>query len=110
MARPAELALRLGWYIFKNKVKGRKRYPLVTMLEPLEACEGCGRIREYEPVIDKQLTVEQCIAAVEESGAPIVSIAGGERPYTLRSTTSSTRSASARSSSTCAPTRLSWSV
>ena len=76
------MALRLGWHIAKNKVKRRKRYPLVTMLEPLEkcnlACEGCGRIREYEPVIDKMLTVDQCIAAVEESGAPIVSIAGGE--------------------------------
>ena len=82
MARPIELAARLGWYIFKSKVRGRKRYPLVTMLEPLEACnlacEGCGRIREYEPVIDKRLSVEQCLAAVEESGAPIVSIAGGE--------------------------------
>ena len=52
------------------------------MLEPLEACnlacEGCGRIREYEAVIDRMLTVEQCMQAVEDSGAPIVSIAGGE--------------------------------
>jgi len=63
-------------------MKGRKRYPLVTMLEPLEkcnlACEGCGRIREYEPVIEKMLTVDQCVAAIDESNAPIVSIAGGE--------------------------------
>ena len=82
MARPMEIAVRLGWYILKNKLKRRKRFPLVTMLEPLEACnlacEGCGRIREYEPVIEKRLTVAQCMAAVEESGAPIVSIAGGE--------------------------------
>lgn len=82
MSRPLEMALRLGWYIIKNKLKGRKRFPLVTMLEPLEkcnlACVGCGRIREYESVIDRMLTVEQCLAAVEESGAPIVSIAGGE--------------------------------
>ena len=82
MARPLEMALRLGWYIARNKFTGHKRFPLVTMLEPFEkcnlACEGCGRIREYEPVIDKMLTVDQCIAAVEESGAPIVSIAGGE--------------------------------
>ena len=82
MARPLELTLRLGWYIAKNKLLGRKRFPLVTMLEPLEmcnlSCEGCGRTREYEPVIDRVLTVEQCIAAVEESGAPVVSIAGGE--------------------------------
>jgi hopanoid biosynthesis associated radical SAM protein HpnH len=82
MTRPLEMAVRLGWYIAKNKITRHKRFPLVTMLEPLEkcnlACEGCGRIREYEPVIDKMLTVDQCIAAAEESGAPIVSIAGGE--------------------------------
>ena len=82
MGRPLELAVRTGWYIAKSKLSGRKRFPLVTMLEPLEkcnlACEGCGRIREYEPVIDKMLTADQCLAAVEESGAPIVSIAGGE--------------------------------
>ena len=72
----------MAWHIGKNKVTGKRRFPLVTMLEPLEkcnlACEGCGRIREYEPVIDKMLTVDQCLAAVEESGAPVVSIAGGE--------------------------------
>ncbi|MCH7625210.1 MAG: adenosyl-hopene transferase HpnH [Chloroflexi bacterium] len=86
MGRPLELAARTGWHILKNKLKGRLtgkgRFPLVTMLEPLEkcnlACEGCGRIREYERVLDRTLSVEQCMAAVEESGAPIVSIAGGE--------------------------------
>ena len=82
MARPLELAARLAWYIASNKLRGRKRFPLVTMLEPLEkcnlACEGCGRIREYEPVLDRMLSVEECIEAVEDSGAPIVSIAGGE--------------------------------
>lgn len=82
MGRPMEMAVRLGWYIVKNRLSGRKRFPLVTMLEPLEACNlacvGCGRIREYESVIDRMLTVEQCLAAVDESGAPIVSIAGGE--------------------------------
>ncbi len=82
MGRPLELALRLGWYILKNKLARRKRFPIVTMLEPLEACnlacEGCGRIREYEHVLNRRLSVEQCLAAVEESGAPIVSIAGGE--------------------------------
>ena len=82
MARPLELALRLAWYFAKKKVTGVKRFPLVTMLEPLEkcnlACEGCGRIREYEPVIDRMLSVTQCLAAVKESNAPIVSIAGGE--------------------------------
>ena len=82
MGRPLELALRVAWYIAWNKLSRRARFPLVTMLEPLEkcnlACEGCGRIREYEPVIDRMLTVEQCMAAVDESGAPVVSIAGGE--------------------------------
>lgn len=82
MGRPIELAVRLSWYLLKNKARRRKRFPLVTMLEPLEkcnlACEGCGRIREYESVIDRTVSVEKCLAAVEESGAPIVSIAGGE--------------------------------
>ena len=82
MGRPLELAVRMGLYILKNKIARRKRFPLVTMLEPLEkcnlACEGCGRIREYERVLDRTLSVEQCLAAVQESGAPIVSIAGGE--------------------------------
>ena len=82
MGRPLELAVRTGLYILKNKIARRKRFPLVTMLEPLEkcnlACEGCGRIREYERVLDRTLSVEQCLAAVAESGSPIVSIAGGE--------------------------------
>lgn len=59
-----------------------KRFPLVLMLEPLHACNltctGCGRIREYESTITEKLTVEQCLGAVEECGAPIVSICGGE--------------------------------
>ena len=80
--RPLELSLRLGYYILRNRLKGRKKFPLVTMLEPLEmcnlACVGCGRIREYKPVIDKMMPVEQAIDAVKQSGAPIVSIAGGE--------------------------------
>lgn len=82
MGRPLELAIRTGLYILRNKLARRKRFPLVTMLEPLEkcnlACEGCGRIREYERVLDRTLSVEQCLSAVAESGAPIVSIAGGE--------------------------------
>ena len=61
---------------------GRKRFPLVTMLEPLEmcnlACIGCGRIREYRGVLDQMMPVEEALDAVHKSGAPIVSIAGGE--------------------------------
>ncbi len=82
-SRPAGLAWKTFSHVIKQKfIHRRERFPLVTMLEPLEACnlacEGCGRIREYEPVITKTLTLEQCLKAVEDSGAPIVSIAGGE--------------------------------
>ena len=80
--RPLELAFRVAWYILKNKLRGRKRFPMVTMLEPLEMCNlscvGCGRIHEYKSVMDKMMPVEEALAAVERSGAPIVSIAGGE--------------------------------
>jgi hopanoid biosynthesis associated radical SAM protein HpnH len=59
-----------------------KRFPLVLMLEPLHACNltctGCGRIREYEATMSEKLSVEQCLHAVDECGAPIVSICGGE--------------------------------
>ncbi len=59
-----------------------KRFPLVMMLEPLHACNltctGCGRIREYETSISQRLTLEQCLTAVDECGAPMVSICGGE--------------------------------
>ncbi len=80
--RPLELSVRLAGYILKNRLRGRKKFPLVTMLEPLEmcnlACIGCGRIREYKPVLDKMMAVDTALAAVKHSGAPIVSIAGGE--------------------------------
>ena len=80
--RPIGLSFRLALYLLKNRLAGRKRFPLVTMLEPLEmcnlACVGCGRIREYQPVIDKMMPVDVALDAVKESGAPIVSIAGGE--------------------------------
>lgn len=80
--RPKELTLRLAKYVLSKKLTGKKHFPLVTMLEPLEmcnlACVGCGRIREYKNVMNKMMPVEEALAAVEESGAPIVSIAGGE--------------------------------
>jgi hopanoid biosynthesis associated radical SAM protein HpnH len=60
----------------------RRRFPLVLMLEPLHACNltctGCGRIREYEETISSRLSLEQCLGAIDECGAPIVSICGGE--------------------------------
>ena len=66
----------------KQKLRGRKHYPLVLMLEPLFrcnlACAGCGKIQYPAQVLKRQLTPEQCFAAAEECGAPIVSIPGGE--------------------------------
>src|SRR5580700_8826138 len=59
-----------------------KRFPIVMMLEPLHACNltctGCGRIREYESTIRERLSLEQCLKAVDECGAPMISICGGE--------------------------------
>ncbi len=76
------LSLKLAWYLLQMRVKGRKYFPLTMILEPLEACNltctGCGRIREYEPILDRRLTVEECLRAVEECDAPAVSVAGGE--------------------------------
>ncbi len=80
--RPAMLSLKLGWYLVRQKIRGRKRFPLTMILEPIEACNlacaGCGRIREYEPIADRVLSVEECLRVVDECDPPVVSIAGGE--------------------------------
>jgi hopanoid biosynthesis associated radical SAM protein HpnH len=72
----------LTGYLLKQKMSGRKRFPLVLMLEPLHACNltctGCGRIREYAATLRERLSVEDCLASVEECGAPVVSVCGGE--------------------------------
>ncbi|HXB21411.1 MAG TPA: adenosyl-hopene transferase HpnH [Candidatus Solibacter sp.] len=69
-------------YVLKQKLSGRKRYPLVLMLEPLFrcnlACAGCGKIQYPAHILKKHLTPEECFRAVEECGAPMVSIPGGE--------------------------------
>jgi hopanoid biosynthesis associated radical SAM protein HpnH len=69
-------------YVVRQKLARRRRYPLVLMLEPLFrcnlACAGCGKIQYPAHILKKQLTVEQCLRAVEECGAPMVSIPGGE--------------------------------
>jgi len=69
-------------YVVKQKLAGRKRYPLVLMLEPLFrcnlACAGCGKIQYPAHILKKELTPEQCFRAVDECGAPMVSIPGGE--------------------------------
>src|SRR5947208_8175796 len=82
MRFPLSLTTSMVGYIAKNKIARKKRFPLVLMLEPLHACNltctGCGRIREYETTIKQKLSVEECLDSVEECGAPIVSICGGE--------------------------------
>src|SRR3546814_19607940 len=66
----------------KQRFRGNSRYPLVLMLEPLFrcnlACPGCGKIDYPDEILNRRLSVAECIEAVEESGAPIVSIPGGE--------------------------------
>ena len=73
---------RIGAYLLKQKLKGRKRYPLVLMLEPLFrcnlACAGCGKIDYPDPILNRRLTVKECLDAAEECGAPMVAIPGGE--------------------------------
>jgi hopanoid biosynthesis associated radical SAM protein HpnH len=82
MRFPLSLTTNMVGYLARKKLSGEKRFPLVLMLEPLHACNltctGCGRIREYSSTIKEKLTVEECLAAVDEAGAPIVSICGGE--------------------------------
>lgn len=82
MAVPLIQQLRVGAYILKQKLRGNRRYPLVLMLEPLFrcnlACPGCGKIDYPKPILDRRLSVEECLDAVDECGAPIVSIPGGE--------------------------------
>ncbi|MGE0484789.1 MAG: adenosyl-hopene transferase HpnH [Gammaproteobacteria bacterium] len=82
MGVPLIQQYRVGRYILGQKLKGNTRYPLVLMLEPLFrcnlACAGCGKIDYPEEILDKRLSFDDCMHAVEECGAPIVSIAGGE--------------------------------
>jgi hopanoid biosynthesis associated radical SAM protein HpnH len=79
---PLSLTSSMSAYIAGKRIRGVKKFPLVMMLEPLHACNltctGCGRIREYADTIREKLTVEQCLKALDECGAPIVSICGGE--------------------------------
>lgn len=79
---PLPMTARIAGYVGRKKLSGRKRFPMVLMLEPLHACNltctGCGRIREYTETIKQKLSIEDCLAAVDECGAPVVSICGGE--------------------------------
>lgn len=82
MGIPLRQAMAVSVYLTKQKLKGNKRYPLVMMLEPLYrcnlACAGCGKIQFPEEILGTYLSPEECWAAAEECGAPVVSIAGGE--------------------------------
>ena len=82
MAVPLIQQARVGAYVLKQRLRGTKRYPLVLMLEPLFrcnlACAGCGKIDYPAEILNKRLSVKECLDAVDECGAPIVSIPGGE--------------------------------
>jgi hopanoid biosynthesis associated radical SAM protein HpnH len=82
MPVPVSQMWTVASYVLKQKLRGRKQYPLVLMLEPLFrcnlACAGCGKIQYPAHILKKQLTPEECFKAVEECGAPMVSIPGGE--------------------------------
>jgi hopanoid biosynthesis associated radical SAM protein HpnH len=82
MGIPLIQQLRVGSYIVRQRLAGNRRYPLVLMLEPLFrcnlACAGCGKIDYPDAILNKRLSVAECLEAVDECGAPIVSIPGGE--------------------------------
>src|SRR6266581_3017356 len=82
MAVSMRQSLRLGAYLAKQKLARREKFPLVVELEPLFACNlacaGCGKIQYPANILKQRMPVEQAIGAIEECGAPMVSIAGGE--------------------------------
>jgi hopanoid biosynthesis associated radical SAM protein HpnH len=82
MRFPLSLTASLAGYLLRKRLSGEKRFPLVLMLEPLFACNlrcaGCGRVREYANVVGQRLSVEECLGAIDECRAPVVSICGGE--------------------------------
>ena len=82
MTVPLNQAIRVGAYVVKQHLLGRKRYPLVLMLEPLFrcnlACAGCGKIDYPAEILNQRLSVAECMEAIDDCGAPVVVIAGGE--------------------------------
>ena len=82
MAVPLRQSLRIGAYLAKQRLSKREKFPLLVELEPLFACnlkcEGCGKIQHPHDILKQRMPVEQAVAAIEECGAPMVSIAGGE--------------------------------
>ncbi len=82
MSVPLIQKISVGAYLLKQRLRGNKRYPLVLMLEPLFrsnlACAGCGKIDYPDSILNKRLSVKECLDAVDECGAPMVAIPGGE--------------------------------
>lgn len=82
MSIPLVQQYRVGKYLLGQKLRRVKKYPVVLMLEPLFrcnlACAGCGKIDYPDEILDQRMSVEECLSAVDECGAPIVSIPGGE--------------------------------
>src|SRR3984885_14456192 len=82
MGIPLLQAVQIGGYVLGQKLKGNKRFPLVLMMEPLFrcnlACAGCGKIDYPDPILNRRMTVQECLDAVDECGAPMVAIPGGE--------------------------------
>ncbi|MBV9078630.1 MAG: adenosyl-hopene transferase HpnH [Methylobacteriaceae bacterium] len=82
MGIPLRQIMTVGSYVVRQHLKGNKRYPLVLMMEPLFrcnlACAGCGKIDYPDAILNKRLSVEDALASVDECGAPIVVMAGGE--------------------------------
>ena len=82
MPVPLRQSMRIGAYLAAQKLRRRERFPLIVELEPLFqcnlACAGCGKIQHPDHVLKRRMPVEQAVAAIEECGAPMVSIAGGE--------------------------------
>ena len=82
MGIPLIQKIKVAKYILEQKIKGNKKYPLVLMLEPLFrcnlSCAGCGKIDYPDEILNKRMSLKECLEAVDECGAPIVSIPGGE--------------------------------
>src|SRR5436190_18215208 len=82
MAVPLRQSLRTASYLARQRLARRERFPLLVELEPLYqcnlACAGCGKIQHPDHVLRRRMPVDQAVEAIEESGAPMVSIAGGE--------------------------------
>ena len=82
MAVSFRQSTHMGWYLMRQRLAKRERFPLLVELEPLFqcnlACAGCGKIQHPDHILRQRMSVEQAVGAIEECGAPMVSIAGGE--------------------------------